>query len=102
MEEPLTHQIGFDGFIWWVGVVEGRADDPLKLGRAQVRIFGVHGDATQISTAELPWAMALAPVTHPDVMPAFKEGMWVAGFFLDGKLSQQPIVIGTFPAIAQQ
>ena len=35
--------IGKDGFIWWLGVVE-RRDDPLKLGRHKVRIFGWHTD----------------------------------------------------------
>lgn len=102
MEEAITHQIGFDGFVWWVGVVEGRADDPLMLGRVQVRIFGWHGDNTQLSTSELPWAVPMSPVTHPDVISNLKEGMWVCGFFLDAKLAQQPVVIGTFPAIPQK
>lgn len=102
MEEPLTFQIGRDEFVWYVGVIENRSNDPLNIGRAQVRIFGVHGDKTQLATAELPWAIPSTPITHPDVMNALKEGMWVWGFFLDGKLAQQPIMCGTFPGIPQR
>jgi hypothetical protein len=101
MEEPLTHQIGFDGFHWFVGVVENRSNDPLNIGRVQARIFGIHGDKTQLATAELPWAIPMTPITHPDMMNALKEGMWVCGFFLDGKLAQQPVIMGTFPGIPQ-
>ena len=32
--------LGMDGFYWWLGVVENR-NDPLKIGRVQVRIFGM-------------------------------------------------------------
>ena len=32
---------GKQGFIWWQGVVED-IEDPLKLGRCRVRIFGFH------------------------------------------------------------
>ena len=31
-----------DGFIWFIGVVESRTDDPLKAGRCRVRIYGYH------------------------------------------------------------
>ena len=33
--------MGFDGFIWFTGVVEDRRD-PMKLGRMKVRIAGIH------------------------------------------------------------
>ena len=33
--------------IWWSGVVEDR-DDPEKLGRCRVRIFGWHTDDVQL------------------------------------------------------
>ena len=38
---------------WFVGEVVNVKDDPLKLGRAQVRAFGVYDD---IKDADLPWA----------------------------------------------
>ena len=33
--------LGLNGFIWFVGVVEDRAD-PLEAGRVRVRILGTH------------------------------------------------------------
>ena len=37
----MENFLGKDGFVWWKGVIENR-DDPLHLGRCQVRIFGWH------------------------------------------------------------
>ena len=33
--------MGFDGFVWFMGVVEDRRD-PMALGRCRVRIAGLH------------------------------------------------------------
>ena len=53
---PLSHQLGFDGFVWFIGVVEGK-DDPMRSGRCKVRIFGWHVKNTDnLSTDDLPWA----------------------------------------------
>ena len=38
-----TDFMGRDGFTWFTGVVEDRAD-PLKLGRVRVRQLGYHTD----------------------------------------------------------
>ena len=47
---------GLDGFIWWMGVVESR-QDPLGLGRCQVRVFGFHSPSlSDIPSKDLPWA----------------------------------------------
>jgi hypothetical protein len=98
---PLSHQLGFDGFIWFIGVVEG-LDDPLKVGRSKVRIFGWHDkDTDSLSTDDLPWAYALVPVTHAAQLPTYRIGDWVVGFFLDSRLGQQPIITGVLPAIQQ-
>lgn len=99
--EGQQFQVGLDGFHWWIGVVVSLADN-LKLGRMQVRIIGWHeADKTKLSNSELPWALALAPVTQSNNPPNVRHGDWVVGFFLDGKLGQQPIVMGVLPAIAQ-
>ena len=46
--------IGLDGFYWWFGVVENR-QDPLGLGRCQVRIFGAHTEVlSDIPSDDLP------------------------------------------------
>ena len=48
---------GRNGFIWWTGVVESR-QDPLNLGRCQIRMFGWHTDNKQLlPTGDLSWAL---------------------------------------------
>ena len=98
---------GKDGFIWWHGVVEDR-QDPLYLGRCRVRILGWHTeDKAELPTASLPWAQVLMPVTsasqtnvgHAPVGPV--EGTWVMGFYRDGELAQEPVIMGTIPGIPE-
>ena len=97
----LSHQLGFDGFVWFIGVVES-LDDPMKAGRCKVRIFGWHdGDTDNLSTDDLPWAYPLVPVTHAQLLPNYRYGDWVMGFFLDSRLGQQPIIFGVLPAVPQ-
>ena len=98
---------GKDGFIWWHGVVEDR-QDPLYLGRCRVRILGWHTeDKAELPTASLPWAQVIMPVTsasqtgvgHAPVGPV--EGTWVMGFYRDGELAQEPVIMGTVPGIPE-
>ena len=98
---------GRDGFIWWNGVVEDRKD-PLYLGRCKVRILGWHTEnKSELPTANLPWAQVLMPVTsasqtnvgHAPVGPV--EGTWVMGFYRDGELAQEPVMMGTIPGIPE-
>ena len=98
---------GKDGFIWWHGVVEDR-QDPLFLGRCKVRILGWHTEnKAELPTASLPWAQVLMPVTsasqtgvgHAPVGPV--EGTWVMGFYRDGELAQEPVIMGTVPGIPE-
>ena len=86
---------------WWTGVVEDR-DDPEKLGRCRVRIFGYHiDDTTLLPTNELPWALPMQSVTSAAASGVgstpigIVTGSWVVGFFLDGDEGQQPIIMGT-------
>lgn len=89
-------------FIWWMGKVES-VSDPLKLGRAQVRIFNWYGD--KIETKDLPWAQPLQPITSSakhgvGTSPTGMEiGTWVMGFFLDGHAGQRPVIMGTIAGI---
>jgi hypothetical protein len=92
---------GNKNFIWWVGVVEDR-NDPEKLGRCKVRIFGYHTENLAIlPTDDLPWAIPLQPMTSAansgigSTPLGPLEGTWVAGWFLDGEEKQQPIMMGT-------
>ena len=92
--------MGLDGFVWWFGVVENR-QDPLMLGRCQVRIFGWHTEnKTQIPTLDLPWAHPIVPLgSNAASMVAPKEGEMVFGFFLDGDDAQFPVMFGVVPGI---
>lgn len=93
--------MGYDGFIWWMGVVEDR-QDPLKLGRCRVRIVGAHtADKSLIPTNELPWAYVMLPVTDSSML-MIKEGDYVIGFYLDGPNAQHPVIMGILPGIPDQ
>ena len=100
-----TQRIGNDGFNWWVGQVEGTARDEKnnKGGyRFKVRIVGDHpGNPEVLSTADLPWANVMMPVTVPFIPgnsggahPQLEIGCWVVGFYLDND-RQKPIIMGS-------
>ena len=96
-----------DGFIWWIGVVED-VNDPEKLGRVRIRIFGYHGDDKEIlKTEDLPWALPVLPITSAGLNGIGSApvgtvpGTWVIGFFLDGKDMQQPAFFGVVPGYSQ-
>lgn len=88
------------------GCVENR-QDPLKIGRCQVRVVGLHtDDKTILPTEDLPWAYPMQPVTsaavsgigHSPVGPV--PGTWVIIMFRDPDL-QMPIILGTLGGIPQ-
>ena len=90
---------GMNGFVWWVGVVENR-QDPLKVGRCQIRIFGWHTpDKVLIPTEDLPWAQPILPVNNSKTFTTPVEGDWVVGFFFDGPSGQFPTYFGVLPGI---
>lgn len=81
-----------------VGVIENN-NDPLKIGRCQVRIFGLHTeDRTTYPTDDLPWAIMLSSTTNvADQGMTFtpENGDWVAVSFFDPE-KQKPVILGTF------
>ena len=89
---------------WFVGLVID-VNDPLKLDRVKVRIQGIHThDTTLIPNEDLPWAQVAIPVTEGGssgigANSSIKPRAQVFGFFLDGKNSQMPLVIGSIPKI---
>jgi len=91
---------------FYTGCVEGR-DDPLKLGRCQVRIVGLHTeDKTTLPTKDLPWAYPVSPITSAGVSGIGStpigpvEGSWVLIMFMDPD-EQLPIMMGTLNGVAQ-
>ena len=101
----MKNFMGKDGFQWFVGVVEDRAD-PKHLGRVRVRCLGYHTeDLTKLPTSDLPWAHPMNPITSATVSGVGQsplgcvEGSWVVGFFTDGKDAQLPCIIGTLPGV---
>ena len=84
----------------YTGCVENRFD-PLKLGRCQVRIVGLHTEnKIHLPTTDLPWAYPVSPITSAGtsgigaspIGPV--EGSWVLITFMDPD-NQQPMMLGT-------
>ena len=103
-----THNIGSDGFNWWIGQIEQESYfDPKSSGRCKVRIVGLHPKSCSIvENIDLPWAMTMMPVSSPHSLGActsvsdqLEKGTWVVGFFLDND-KQQPIIMGSIGMVA--
>ena len=98
--KSISSQFYGDQFRWFVGAVVNN-QDPLKLGRVQVRIKGLHSSNTDdIPTRDLPWAQVLVPSTEGGIsgigkMAKILNGSQVIGFFFDGETSQIPFVLGS-------
>lgn len=90
--------------IFYVGIVENRMD-PLKLGRVQVRVFGVHSESLKnVPTVSLPWAIVLGSTTSASISgvgetSAIQAGSMVSLYFQDGESKQQPVIMGTIPGV---
>jgi hypothetical protein len=93
MERQKHNKAGESGFYHFYGVVEDR-NDPKKLGRLRVRIFGKHTeDLSQLPTEHLPWAQIMLPLNAtPNESPNVWDGQLVFGFFADGIEQQVPII----------
>lgn len=92
---------------FYVGIVENR-DDPLKLGRCQVRIIGLHTqDKNTLPTVDLPWAYPLQPISSAAISgigsspTGLVEGASVVVMFPDAPDNQQPIIMGSLGGIPQ-
>ena len=100
--------IGKNGFVWFQGVVEDVLD-PLKLGRVRVRCLGFHSKSkVDIPTESLPWATPLQPISSAamngigESITGLLPGTWVMGFFRDGEMCQEPVVMGSIGGIPQE
>lgn len=102
-EKTLFNDFYGDHVRWFIGRVES-ISDPLKMGRVRVRIYGIHSaNAQDIKESDLPWANVVAPITHGGTSGkngtpvGLKPSAQVFGFFLDGKHSQVPLILGSIP-----
>lgn len=100
--------MGKQGFYWFLGVVQN-IDDPLNIGRVQVRCYGWHtGNLDALPVEALPWAQVVMPPTSASTSSIGRSptglltGSFVFGFFLDGETAQQPMIIGSIHGIPQQ
>jgi len=90
---------------WFVATVVNAQPPAGFEGRVRIRIYGVHNLYTgEISESDLPWAQVLIPNTEGGIsglgrIPQLAAGSFVFGVFLDGKTSQIPLVLGSFPRI---
>lgn len=92
----------------YTGKVENR-NDPLKLGRCQVRVMGVHtSDTSVLPTNDLPWSHPVSSINSSAVNgigtsnTGIQEGSIVIVWFADGDKNQQlPIILGTVAGIPQ-
>ena len=91
---------GLNGFVWWIGEIQDRVNDPLGMGRCRVRIFGWYGD--DIPVEDLPLAIPLQPINNSKYFEAPPQNSWVLGFFLDGEAAQFPVMLGVIPGIKQE
>jgi len=91
-----------DNVRWFIGIVED-IRDPLNLGRVRVRVYGIHdAELENVNITDLPWASVVVPITDPGVGElsnpyGIRPGAQVFGMFMDGKISQMPLVLGSIP-----
>jgi hypothetical protein len=75
--------------MFYTGVIED-VNDPMKIGRCRVRVFGIHtDDKNLIPVNDLPWAQTLQPVTSASISgignspSGLLPGSWVMVTFYD-------------------
>ena len=90
---------------WFIGtVVDNKPPFGLE-GKVKVAIKGIHSTSLEdIPVEELPWADVLIPASvggssgHGEI-PRLVPNTLVYGIFIDGELSQQPLVMGQLHTI---
>lgn len=91
----------FSSMVWFIGVVED-VNDPLSINRIRVRCIGYHPkDKTLLPTDQLAWAPFISSTAQMSA-PMVNQGDWVVGFFIDGVMAQQPVVLGSYVSIPER
>lgn len=83
--------------MFYRGIVEDN-NDPSKIGRVKVRIFGIHDDA-EVKTQDLPWSEVAGStefglISGVGVSSILRKGTMVWVFFKEGD-SNYPVVFAT-------
>lgn len=95
----MSNFLGRDGYVYWVGVVEN-IEDPLKIGRCKIRIFGWHTENLQLlPTNELPWATPASASNGSSSFAVPKPGDYVSGYFFDVSSAQNPYYTAVLPGV---
>jgi hypothetical protein len=82
---------------WFIASV---VNGPDPEGKVQIRIHGIHSESeTLIPSEQLPWATVMLPSTEGGVSGVGRQtgilpSATVFGIFLDGPISQSPMVLG--------
>lgn len=96
-----TTSLGEQGFRWFFAKVLERKNDPLKIGRVRISIFGIHDEDMGANVPVGVWATVVNPIQsasagHVGVSPVgLLEGSIVFGFFADGAEGQVPVLLGS-------
>jgi|TARA_B110000908_G_C10256265_1_gene455694 hypothetical protein len=99
---PIQSNFYGDIHRWFIGVVID-VQDPLRVARVRVRIFGIHNeDVNEVPESSLPWAQVLIPTTEGGMSGIGRSvgllpGAQVFGMFMDGEQSQVPVIMGSMP-----
>ena len=87
-----------DNIRWFLGTVVGVSSQRAAVGKAKIRIHGIHGP--NVAFEDLPWADCMLPTTEAAIsgmgkIPQILPSSTVFGIFADGALSQSPIILGS-------
>lgn len=83
-----------DNIVYKIGIVVD-VNDPLKLGRARVRLIGIYDDAVPIE--HLPWALCVYPIGLKAIAPPLLGSSVLCWVVDDG--FQQIIIVGELPGV---
>jgi hypothetical protein len=91
---------GVNSNMYWFMAVVDNIYDELHAGRVRIRVIGKDTqDEMATPTESLPWAPCLISANLSRKTIDIEPGDWVIGFYLDGHLARQPVVIGILPGI---
>lgn len=104
-ENPIIEHYYGDSTRWFIATVVDNIAPHGYEGRYKIRVHGLHNKSTrEVPEADLPWAQVVIPTTEGGAsgfgkMPQLLPSSLVFGFFMDGKHSQIPLIVGSIPHV---